>query len=142
MLDPEKDQALCDAATPGPWATVVANVFRIVAPGAAHKNQPEGKCPPYPWRIIADTNPDSAVEPECAADDANFIKKARTLLPEYIAEVRRLQQACADRFDTIEALEDWQRRAVQLLTVLANHDVITIDDVEEEVKQLIEEAKC
>ena len=63
--------------------------------------------------------------------DANFIAQARTLLPEYIAEV--------------EKLRDWQKRAVEYIQTyaeFADDGYITAFSKEKaELKQLIEEAK-
>ena len=63
-----------EAATGGPWAVPVANVFRVLAPGEPHSNPAEGKAPPYPWRIVADL-----IGPDANAADAVAIAHLRNL---------------------------------------------------------------
>ncbi len=87
-LNLEAIKARAEAATPGPWAVPVANVFRVVCPGAEHHNPPMGLCPPYPWRVIAEP---SVYDPSAA--DAEFIAHARTDVPALVAEVERLRGA-------------------------------------------------
>lgn len=53
-------------ATPGPWAVPVANVFRVVAPGAPHYNPPMGMTPPYPWRIVHEPDLYAPFAPDAA----------------------------------------------------------------------------
>jgi hypothetical protein len=65
----------CAAATPGPWAVPVANVYRVIAPDQPHTNVKEGLTA-YPWRIVADMG-----DPDGLAVDATFIAHARTDLP-------------------------------------------------------------
>jgi hypothetical protein len=65
--------------TAAPWEVPAANVFRVVAPGAPHENKPDGACPPYPWAIIAETDPQS-VGGEQAAANARLIAAAPDLL--------------------------------------------------------------
>lgn len=45
--------------TKGPWEIPVANLFRVVAPEAQHMNEPSGMAPPYPWAVVAETDPKS-----------------------------------------------------------------------------------
>ena len=61
--------------TDGPWEIPGANLFRIVAPSAPHQNKPAGLCPPYPWAVIADVDPDS-LGGEQAAANARLIAAA------------------------------------------------------------------
>jgi hypothetical protein len=73
-------------STPGPWAVMGANVFRVVAPGAPHENEMSGICPPFPYAIVCETNPDS-VPGDQAAANAQAISQLPTmqaLLLEYV----------------------------------------------------------
>lgn len=71
--------------TPGMWAIPVANVFRVIAPEAKHRNKIEGSCPPYPWAIVADMDTDSQGGPQAAANAA-----AISALPELLQERKRM----------------------------------------------------
>lgn len=63
----------------GPWEVPGANVFKVVAPNMEHQNKKEGMCPPYPWAIIADTDPES-VGGETAAACARAIAAVPNLV--------------------------------------------------------------
>lgn len=78
------------AHTPGPWEVPGANVFRVVAPEAPHENKGSGLAPPYPWAIVADTDPDSVGGPEAAAN-ARLIAAAPKLL-EALREIEDIWQ--------------------------------------------------
>lgn len=91
-------RGLAAAATPGPWAVPVANVFRVIAPDQPHINEPMGMTPPYPWRIVAEMG----VE-ETAARDAAFIAACD---PGTIT-------ALLDRLDALEAVAEGDTWAAQ-----------------------------
>jgi len=77
---------LAEAATPGPWAIPVANMFRVIAPEAQHTNGPAGATPPYPWCIVADVGHETT-----GPADAEFIAAARNAVPDLIAQVEALE---------------------------------------------------
>jgi len=81
-------KARTEAATPGPWAVPVANVFRVIAPEEEHHNPPHGLTPPYPWHIVCKMS-----DFDGEATDAEFIAHARTDVPALVAEVERLWEA-------------------------------------------------
>jgi len=94
-VDLDAVEALCEAATPGPWVLPVANVFRVIAPDEPHTNKKEGICPAYPWRIVCDMG-----VPDGQGADARFIAEARTAVPALIARCRELT-AERDRYMNI-----------------------------------------
>ncbi len=63
----------------GPWEVPGANVFRVVAPNMEHQNKKSGICPPYPWAIVATTDPES-VGGEAAAAFARAISAVPSLI--------------------------------------------------------------
>ncbi len=77
----DRDQAICDAATAGPWGWCSEDVMfeseSVTVPG-----EPPFTCDEYAFVEWSPRNTD-------------FIAHARTRLPEYIAEVRRLREQVA-----------------------------------------------
>lgn len=72
--------------TPGPWAILGANVFRVIAPAAPHQNEPEGKCPAFPYAIVCETDPKSVGGEQAAANcrAISQLPALRNLFAEYV----------------------------------------------------------
>ncbi len=164
-IDLEKDQELCDAATEGPW-TVIEETYIDDRYGSERPLS----CRIREARLIFYNDRWDECYPQ-GLSDIKFIASARTLLPEYIAEVKWLRayinmrlgglanmSAVSDpnryltygdmEIERLRRLEDWQKRAVVYVLEFKRllHSYPTIigigpDESMEEVKQLIEEAK-
>lgn len=85
-----------DAVKPtiGLWAVMASNLYRVVAPAAPHRNMPSGICPPFPYAIVCETNPES-VGGEEAARNASAISKLpemNQMLLEMRGEIVRLEK--------------------------------------------------
>lgn len=151
MIDLDRDEKLCEAATPGPWRREHENVHssQVCTCRGAESN----------WYEVWSESPEWTSKGIHQSANAEFIAQARTLLPEYIAEVRRLREENEklklsenhwdalneklnliggerDAFELIAVeLRDWQRRAVEFF----NKDVA--NGYHDGRKELIEEAK-
>lgn len=84
MIDLDKLQALCDAATPPPWTVHKCGIDgpvgldEVISPG-------DVECMAYCY------GGSSTVRGDRLAEDLQFIAAARTALPELIARVRELE---------------------------------------------------
>lgn len=93
-------RATCHAATPGPWETYNPNEgseygpLWSVANDAFHNPTGDDE----PWMAV---NVDTGQR-----EDADFIAKARTDMPEMVAEIERLREANANLIRHAEALAD------------------------------------
>jgi len=90
MIDLDKLQALCDAATNSPWAT--SNDGSSENWAVCYVGRDTGD---VPWSVNTIGVRGSELHGD-AEHDAAFIAAARTALPELIAEVRRLSQSLDD----------------------------------------------
>ncbi len=92
----------------GPWEVPVANVFSVVAPKMEHQNKREGMCPPYPWAIVAETDPDS-VGGEAAAGFARAI----AAVPNLVDACRKALSALCEGGDKDEAEKSLRQALVK-----------------------------
>lgn len=90
-------EEIAKAATPGPWAIPVANVFRVIAPEAEHENPRMGLTPGYPWRVVADTDPFNVND--TAAAEATFIATFNPSTVLSLVETARLLEQLTDVWD-------------------------------------------
>lgn len=80
--DLDADQAVCDAAEPGPWKCIGDGVRpKLIQVNAFDEHDPHGRYLPIVRK------PDSYIRDA----ELTFVAMARTALPYYIAEVRRLR---------------------------------------------------
>jgi hypothetical protein len=88
MIDTERDRAICEAATPGPWIELGRNVPESGIVATAD----------YISKIAYIERADETEDPAQfnARADAAFIAHARTALPAYIEEVERLRAELAE----------------------------------------------
>jgi hypothetical protein len=111
----EELQALCDAATPGPWEVYDSN---------------EGTWPPRPgWSVANDAfhNPPADEDaPWISVDvhvgtkaDADFIAAARTALPSLLARLRAAEDAIREALDEITPMPGAGRARIILRAALA-----------------------
>lgn len=94
--DIDADQAVCDAATPAPWEwDEDEDVMRLMGAGDQGFHGDQILKAPKRGTPYAEYWPETK--------DAAFIAEARTALPAYIAEVRRLRAINIASMDTIFA---------------------------------------
>lgn len=75
----------------GPWEVPGANIFKVVAPNMEHQNKKEGMCPPYPWAVIADTDPESV-----GGENAAGLARAISALPDLVEACQRALSALGE----------------------------------------------
>ena len=91
-------EALCEAATPGPWERVDVHGVPL---GIGTEQQPGGKSRVYRMIVNVLRKGDKDRDLPRLRGDANFIATARTALPEALAEIRRLQGQIAKMNDAM-----------------------------------------
>ena len=94
--DRAKWQALCDAATPGPWELVNEYGSRVVADGAAWS---------APYRLT----PGSVGDPQQIADNA-FIAAAREAMPKLLADLDEAEALATAALSTADGHREYGER--------------------------------